>query len=91
MLYEVITTGSVTANEVRSMVGLADRAIVFDLFESLMQGNISGVLEFLQNRITSYNVCYTKLLRILFIADFFKMRFKLGNLNPAQIKALTTR
>ncbi len=44
------STGSVTANEVRSMVGLADRAIVFDLFESLMQGNISGVLEFLQNQ-----------------------------------------
>ncbi len=44
------SSGSVSADEVRSMVGLADRAIVFDLFESLMKGDIATVLEFLKNQ-----------------------------------------
>jgi len=36
--------GAVTAENVRMMLGLADRAAVLDLFESLMRGDIAGAL-----------------------------------------------
>ena len=36
--------GSVTAEAVRSMLGLADRARIIDLFEMLMRGDVSGAL-----------------------------------------------
>jgi len=36
--------GGVTAEEVRSMLGLSDRARVVDLFELLMQGDVAGAL-----------------------------------------------
>jgi DNA polymerase III subunit gamma/tau len=36
--------GTVKAEEVRTMLGLADRARVIDLFESLMKGDIAAVL-----------------------------------------------
>jgi DNA polymerase-3 subunit gamma/tau len=37
--------GKVTAEQVRNMIGLADRAVIFDLFESLMKGEIKESLE----------------------------------------------
>lgn len=36
--------GSVTAEAVRSMLGLADRARIIDLFEMLMRGDVAGAL-----------------------------------------------
>ncbi|EFM58025.1 DNA polymerase III subunit gamma/tau [Brucella sp. 6810] len=36
--------GSVTADAVRSMLGLADRARIIDLFEMLMRGDVAGAL-----------------------------------------------
>jgi DNA polymerase-3 subunit gamma/tau len=36
--------GGVTGEEVRSMLGLSDRARVVDLFELLMQGDVAGAL-----------------------------------------------
>lgn len=37
--------GNVTADFVRAMIGLADRAAVFDLFEKLMNGDIKSALD----------------------------------------------
>lgn len=37
--------GKVTAEQIRNMIGLADRAVIFDLFESLMKGEIKESLE----------------------------------------------
>lgn len=37
--------GNVTADFVRAMIGLADRAAVFDLFEQVMKGDIKSALE----------------------------------------------
>lgn len=37
--------GNVTAEFVRAMIGLADRAAIFDLFERVMQGDIKAALE----------------------------------------------
>jgi DNA polymerase-3 subunit gamma/tau len=37
-------TGRVTADEVRQMLGLADRAIVIDLFEDTMRGDVPAAL-----------------------------------------------
>ena len=37
--------GSMDVDELRSMLGLADRGRIFDLFEQLMQGNISEALD----------------------------------------------
>ena len=37
--------GNVTADFVRAMIGLADRAVVFDLFEKLMNGDIKSALD----------------------------------------------
>ncbi|HTJ64556.1 MAG TPA: DNA polymerase III subunit gamma/tau, partial [Alphaproteobacteria bacterium] len=39
--------GAVTADQVRDMLGLADRAIVMDLFEAAMGGDPKGALEIL--------------------------------------------
>ncbi|MCV0395034.1 MAG: DNA polymerase III subunit gamma/tau [Rhizobiaceae bacterium] len=39
------SAGKVTAETVRDMLGLADRARVIDLFEKLMSGDIAGALE----------------------------------------------
>ncbi len=38
-------TGDVTEEQVRDMLGLADRARVFDLFDAVMKGDIRGALE----------------------------------------------
>ena len=37
-------SGSVSAEEVRQMLGLADRALVIDLFEEIMRGDVAGAL-----------------------------------------------
>src|SRR5262245_14219794 len=37
--------GTVTAEAVRSMLGLADRTRIIDLFESLMKGNVAAALD----------------------------------------------
>ena len=37
--------GAITAQSVRDMLGLADRARIIDLFEKLMGGNIAGALD----------------------------------------------
>jgi DNA polymerase-3 subunit gamma/tau len=39
--------GTVTAEQVRDMLGLADRSVVLDLFEAAMSGNAPGALEIL--------------------------------------------
>jgi DNA polymerase-3 subunit gamma/tau len=39
--------GTVTAEQVRDMLGLADRAIVLDLFEATLGGDVPGALEIL--------------------------------------------
>ncbi len=41
--------GAVTGEQVQNMLGLADRAAVFDLFEQLMGGDIKGALGQMQN------------------------------------------
>ncbi|MCP4393762.1 MAG: DNA polymerase III subunit gamma/tau [Alphaproteobacteria bacterium] len=42
--------GKVTAEQIRDMIGLADRAVVFDLFESLMKGEVKGALEAIEEQ-----------------------------------------
>ena len=42
--------GTVTAEQVRSMIGLADRGSLFDLFDSLMKGEISNSLNLLSEQ-----------------------------------------
>ena len=37
-------SGSVSADEVRQMLGLADRALVIDLFEEIMRGDVAAAL-----------------------------------------------
>lgn len=46
--------GNVTADFVRAMIGLADRAAVFDLFEQVMKGDIKSALELFN---TQYDPC----------------------------------
>ncbi len=41
--------GTVTGEQVQNMLGLADRAAVFDLFEQLMGGDIKGALDQMQS------------------------------------------
>ncbi len=41
-------SGSVSAEEVRQMLGLADRALVIDLFEEIMRGDVAGALRHLK-------------------------------------------
>jgi DNA polymerase-3 subunit gamma/tau len=45
--------GTVAAENVRQMLGLADRARVVDLFEALMRGDIAGALEELRDQYNS--------------------------------------
>ena len=45
--------GSVRANDVREMLGLADRTRVIDLFEALMKGDIGRALDELRNQYNS--------------------------------------
>ena len=45
--------GSVRANDVREMLGLADRTRVIDLFEALMKGDIGRALDELRNQYDS--------------------------------------
>ncbi len=40
-----LSGGQVSAGQVRDMLGLADRGAVFDLFDSVMSGNIAAALE----------------------------------------------
>jgi DNA polymerase III subunit gamma/tau len=40
-----LSGGAVTAEQIRDMLGLADRNAVFDLFDQLMSGDISGALD----------------------------------------------
>jgi DNA polymerase-3 subunit gamma/tau len=40
-----LSGGTITATQVRDMLGLADRAAVFDLFDSVMSGDIAAALE----------------------------------------------
>lgn len=42
--------GTITADELRSMLGLADRARVIDLFEHIMKGNAAAALEELRQQ-----------------------------------------
>ncbi|MEQ9326586.1 MAG: DNA polymerase III subunit gamma/tau [Rhodospirillales bacterium] len=37
--------GKVTAEQVRDMLGLADRVMVFDLYDALMQGDVAGAID----------------------------------------------
>jgi DNA polymerase-3 subunit gamma/tau len=37
--------GTVTAEQVRDMLGLADRVMVFDLYDALMKGDVAGALD----------------------------------------------
>jgi DNA polymerase-3 subunit gamma/tau len=43
-----LSADTVTAMQIRDMLGLADRTAVFDLFDSLMSGDIAGALDRLQ-------------------------------------------
>ena len=45
--------GSIRAEDVRSMLGLADRSRVIDLFEALMKGDIATALDELRNQYDS--------------------------------------
>ena len=42
------TGGQVSADEIRQMLGLADRALVIDLFEEVMRGDVAGALKHLK-------------------------------------------
>jgi DNA polymerase-3 subunit gamma/tau len=42
--------GKVTAAQVREMLGLADRARIYDLFEALMKGDVAGALAHLREQ-----------------------------------------
>ena len=44
ILDQAISSGGASAEDVRAMLGLADRARVIDLFESLMKGDIAAAL-----------------------------------------------
>lgn len=44
ILDQAISSGSASAEDVRAMLGLADRSRVIDLFESLMKGDIASAL-----------------------------------------------
>ncbi len=44
------SAGKVEAENIRSMLGLADRARVIDLFENVMSGNIAAALEEMKNQ-----------------------------------------
>src|SRR6185437_8241998 len=44
ILDQAISSGGASAEDVRTMLGLADRARVIDLFESLMKGDIAAAL-----------------------------------------------
>jgi len=45
--------GTVGAAAVRDMLGLADRAVVFDLFDALMKGDVKSALEILRGQYDS--------------------------------------
>jgi DNA polymerase III subunit gamma/tau len=47
------SAGSVRAEDVRGMLGLADRARIIDLFEALMRGDIAAALEELRDQYES--------------------------------------
>ncbi len=44
-----LSSGTVTAQQLRDMLGLADRARIFDLFEAIMQGKAADALDALRN------------------------------------------
>lgn len=44
-----LSSGAVTAEQVRDMLGLADRARIFELFDATMQGDASGALDILRS------------------------------------------
>jgi len=46
-------SGTVTEIQVRDMLGLADRALVFDLFDAVMQGDIATALNILGEQYTA--------------------------------------
>lgn len=59
--------GHVHVEAVRSMLGLADRARIIDLFELVMQGNIAGALRELKNQ---YDAGADPVVIITELADF---------------------
>ena len=48
-----LADGKITASQVQDMLGLADRALVFDLFESMMGGKIAEALEIVRSTYAS--------------------------------------
>ena len=55
LLDQIISNGSKTINEqdVRNMLGLADRVQVFEIFTSVMEGNVSEALSLLRGQYQS--------------------------------------
>ena len=79
MLYEVITThdlGVVAEIAERVLVMYAgyivEEALVDDLYEKPRHPYTIALLDALPRRITSYNVCYTKLLRFSRLSETMK-------------------
>ena len=48
----VLGNGKITASTVKNMLGLADRQQTFALYEKLLEGNVAGVLQILQQLYT---------------------------------------